>query len=184
MLEIIAAILGTIYIVLEYKASPWLWFFNILVAGIYIYEFYQYGIYANALIQVYYLIIGVYGWLLWKGLLKKGDKKEKEISSLPKKFYFPLTIITIILSILFSFILKQYTDSQVWLLDGISTAISFVAMWLLAKKYYQQWILWIIVEPIIILISIKTQMYATAVLYFIYTIIAIKGYYKWKQASK
>ena len=95
----------------------------------------------------------------------------------------PLTVITIGLSVAICLTLKHFTDSQVWLLDGVSTALSVVAMWLLAKKYYQQWIFWIIVEPIIILMSLQTEMYATAVLYLIYTIIAIMGYFKWKKQS-
>jgi nicotinamide mononucleotide transporter len=184
MIEIIAAIIGTIYIVLEYKASPWLWLFNLLMALMYVYVYFDYGVYAQMLIQVYYVFFGVYGWLEWKGILKKREKKEKPITSLPSKYYLPITLTTIILSIAFSLILKQYTDSQVWLLDGLSTALSIVAMWLLAKKYYQQWLFWVIVEPLIIIMSLQTKMYATAVLYLIYTIIAIMGYFKWKKQSQ
>ena len=183
MIEIIAAIIGTIYIILEYKASPWLWPFNILMALMYVYVFFDNGVYAQMLIQVYYVFIGIYGWLEWKGVLKKGEKKEKPITSLPKSTYLPLTVITIGLSVAICLTLKHFTDSQVWVLDGVSTALSVVAMWLLAKKYYQQWIFWIIVEPIIILMSLQTEMYATAVLYLIYTIIAIMGYFKWKKQS-
>lgn len=184
MIEIIAAIIGTIYIILEYKASSWLWLFNILMALMYVYVFFDNGVYANMLIQVYYVFIGVYGWLEWKGMLKKGKKEEKKITSLPKNLYLPLTFVTIALSVAITIILKRYTDSQVWVLDGVSTALSIVAMWLLAQKYYQQWIFWIIVEPIIIIMSLKTEMYATALLYVIYTIIAIMGYFKWKKQSQ
>ena len=81
MFEIIAAIIGTIYIILEYKASPWLWFFNIIMALMYVYVFYDYGVYAQMLIQVYYVFIGVYGWLEWKGVRKKGEKKERRKNS-------------------------------------------------------------------------------------------------------
>lgn len=183
MIEIIAAIIGTIYILLEYKASPWLWLFNLLMALMYVYVFYDNGVYAQMLIQVYYVFIGIYGWLEWKGVLKNGEKKEKPITSLPKKYYLPLTLITISLSIGICLILKQIPGNEVWLLDGVSTALSIVAMWLLAKKYYQQWLFWIIVEPLIIIMSLQTQMYATALLYLIYTIIAIMGYFKWKKQS-
>jgi nicotinamide mononucleotide transporter len=71
----------------------------------------------------------------------------------------------------------------VWLFDGISTALSIVGMWMLAKKYYQQWILWIIVEPIVIATSLQAEMYATALLYVVYTVIAIMGYIKWKKEA-
>jgi nicotinamide mononucleotide transporter len=80
-------------------------------------------------------------------------------------------------------ILKHFTDSTVWFWDGISTALSVVAMWLLVKKFYQQWIFWIIVEPLVVLTSIQAEMYFTAVLYLFYTVIAIMGYFKWKKEA-
>ena len=57
-------------------------------------------------------------------------------------------------------------------------------MWMLAKKYYQQWIVWIIVEPIIIATALQAEMYATALLYVVYTVIAVMGYFKWKREAK
>ncbi len=183
-LELTAAIIGFIYIVLEYKASVWLWFFSILSALLYVWEFFQNGVYANMLIQVYYLIIGIYGLLEWKGILKKKKQEEVPITSMPKKLVLPLVLISLFLCLLCPFVLREFTDSEVWLFDGVSTALSVVAMWLLVKKYYQQWLFWIVVEPLVVLTSIQAEMYATAGLYFVYTIIAIMGYFKWKRQSE
>ena len=79
--------------------------------------------------------------------------------------------------------LISFTDSTVPWADAFTTALSVVGMWMLAKKYYQQWILWIIVEPLIIITSLQAQMYATAILYVVYTVIAIMGYIKWKREA-
>ncbi|MBO5963818.1 MAG: nicotinamide mononucleotide transporter [Bacteroidales bacterium] len=182
-LELVAAVIGFVYIVLEYRASAWLWLFSILSAMLYVWEFYSNGVYANMLIQVYYLVVGIYGWLEWKGLLKKKKSQEVAITSMPKKYYLPVVAISLALCCVFPMILKHFTDSTVWFWDGISTALSVVAMWLLVKKFYQQWIFWIIVEPLVVLTSIQAEMYFTAVLYLFYTVIAIMGYFKWKKEA-
>ena len=184
LLEIIAAIVGLIYLILEYKASAWLWLFGVISPILYIYEFYINGVYANMAIQIYYVIACIYGIMVWKGMIGKSQNNEEpSIGSMPHRYVFPTIIITLVLCIAIPLVLKLYTDSTVWLFDGISTALSIVGMWMLAKKYYQQWILWIIVEPIVIATSLQAEMYATALLYVVYTVIAIMGYIKWKKEA-
>lgn len=184
-LEIVAAIIGFIYLVLEYKASAWLWLFGIISPILYTYEFYINGVYANMAIQIYYIVAAAYGIMVWKGLLKsKNESKELPISSMPKRYTIPTIAISVILCIAIPLILRYFTDSNIWLLDGISTALSIVGMWMLAQKYYQQWIVWIIVEPLIIATALQAEMYATALLYVVYTVIAVMGYFKWKREAK
>lgn len=184
LLEILAAIVGLIYLILEYKASVWLWLFGVISPILYIYEFYINGVYANMAIQIYYVIACIYGIMVWKGMIGKNkNNEEPSITSIPRRYVFPTIVTTLVLCIAIPLVLKAYTDSDVWLFDGISTALSIVGMWMLAKKYYQQWILWIIVEPLIIITSLQAQMYATAILYVVYTVIAIMGYIKWKREA-
>ena len=184
-LEVIAAIVGFIYLVLEYKASTWLWLFGIISPILYTYEFYINGVYANMAIQLYYIFAGAYGLMVWKGIFKtKSETKELPISSIPKKLIVPTIAISVVLCIGIPLILRYFTISQVWLLDGISTALSIVGMWMLAQKYYQQWIVWIIVEPLIIATALQAEMYATALLYVVYTVVAVMGYFKWKREAE
>ena len=173
LLEILAAIVGLIYLILEYKASAWLWLFGVISPILYIYEFY-----------IYYVIACIYGIMVWKGMIGKSQNNEEpSIGSIPRRYVFPTIIITLVLCIAIPLVLKLYTNSTVWLFDGISTALSIVGMWMLAKKYYQQWILWIIVEPIVIATSLQAEMYATVLLYVVYTVIAFMGYIKWKKEA-
>ena len=135
-------------------------------------------------IQIYYVIACIYGIMVWKGMIGKNkNNEEPSIASIPRRYVFPTIVTTLVLCIAIPLVLKAYTDSDVWLFDGISTALSIVGMWMLAKKYYQQWILWIIVEPLIIITSLQAQMYATAILYVVYTVIAVMGYIKWKREA-
>lgn len=184
ILEAVAATIGLIYLILEYKASVWLWLFGVISPILYTYEFYINEVYANMSIQIYYVVASIYGIMVWKGIIgKQTNKQQLPITSIPRKYIIPTIAICICLCIAIPLILKMYTESEVWLLDGISTALSIVGMWMLAKKYYQQWIIWIIVEPLIIGTSLQAEMYATALLYVIYTVIAIMGYIKWKKEA-
>ena len=184
-LEVIAAIISFVYLVLEYKASAWLWLFGIVSPILYTYEFYINGVYANMAIQLYYILAAAYGLMVWKGVFKtKNESKELPISSIPKKRIAPTIAISVLLCIGIPLILRHFTSSEVWLLDGVSTALSIVGMWMLAQKYYQQWIIWIIVEPIIIATALQAEMYATALLYVVYTVVAVMGYFKWKREAE
>lgn len=183
VIEAIGAVVGTIYIILEYKASSWLWLFGLLMPLFYIYLFFSNHVYANALINVYYVIISFYGIFSWKKMKESTSQEEEllHIQSFPKKHYPLLILSTLALTAILAFILRQLGESEVALLDGLTASLNIVGMWMLAKKYYQQWICWIIIEPIMVVLSLKTHMFPTAVMYFIYCFIAVMGYRKWKK---
>ena len=78
-------------------------------------------------------------------------------------------------------ILIEYTDSNVPWLDSFTTALSIVGMWMLARKYIEQWFAWILVDIVCCGLYIYKDLYFTSALYGLYSIIAIFGYFKWKK---
>jgi len=96
-LEIIGTLIGLLYLYLEYKASIYLWFAGVVMPLVYIYVFYAAGLYADMGINIYYLLAGLYGLVMW---MKKSDQKEGEerpISYTPVKYFLPIIIIFAIL---------------------------------------------------------------------------------------
>ncbi len=200
-LEIIGTIVGFVYLILEYKASFYLWIAGIIMPAIYIFVYYDAGLYADVAINIYYLFIAVYGYLLWtKGVIKKKiDKRrniEKEsndivvdeekikvlkITHTPTKNWFLYGAIFLISFIIMGLILVNHTDSNVPWLDSFTTALSIVGMIMLAKKYVEQWITWIVVDVVCCGLYIYKELFFTSFLYGVYAIIAIFGYYKWKK---
>ena len=178
-LEIFGTIVGLVYLWLEYRASIYLWIAGIVMPAIYIFVYYKAGLYADFGINIYYLIAAIYGWFFWMwGHRKKksqqsadastGDKpKDLPIVHTPWKCYLPLFLVFIVAFIGIAWILIEYTDSNVPWLDSFTTALSIVGMWMLARKYIEQWFAWILVD--------------TSALYGLYSIIAIFGYFKWKK---
>lgn len=186
-IEILGTIVGIIYLWLEYKANIYLWLVSIIMPAIYLYVFYIAGLYADFAINIYYLLIAIYGWLAWRyGFKLFSIKKEKsggemlKISSLPKKLWLRLLAIYIILQISITWILVTYTNSDVPWLDSFTTSVSIIAMWLLARKYLEQWLIWIVVDIVSVGLYLYKELYYTSALYLFYAIIAIFGYLKWK----
>ena len=153
--------------------------------SIYIYIYYNAGLYADFGINIYYLIIALYGWLAWKyNFSYLGKKKEKNseplpITHTPSKKWLPLTMLSAAVWLLIAFLLNNFTDSNVVWWDSFTTALSIVGMDMLARKYAEQWLVWIVVDIISSGLYICKELYFTAALYAVYAIIAIFGYRKW-----
>ena len=187
-IEIFGTIVGLIYLWLEYKANIYLWLASIIMPAIYIYIFYNAGLYADFAINIYYLLIAIYGWFAWKysfqifpSSSKKSREEELKISSIPKKIWMRLIPVYLILQFIITWVLITYTNSNVPWLDSFTTSVSIIAMWMLARKYIEQWLVWIVVDVVSVGLYIYKDLYFTSVLYALYAVIAILGYIKWKK---
>ena len=186
MLELLGVITGIIYLWLEYRANIYLWVAGIIMPAIYIFVYYDAGLYADFGINIYYLLIALYGWFAWKtGFTLTGKKKTTEqelsISYTPRSAWAKITVTYLIAQIAIAWLLINYTDSTVPWADSFTTALSIVGMWMLARKYVEQWWVWCIVDVASSALYVYKELYFTAVLYAVYAIIAIFGYYKWKR---
>lgn len=184
-LEIIGTAVGLVYLWLEYRASIYLWIAGIVMPAIYIFVYYRAGLYADFGINIYYLLAAVYGWAVWmRGSGgEKGAKKELPITRTPQKRYVPLTAVFLIAFVGIAWILIEFTDSNVPWLDSFTTALSIVGMWMLARKYVEQWWAWIVVDVVCCGLYIYKELYFTSALYGLYSIIAIFGYFKWRSMA-
>ena len=188
-LEILGTIVGLVYLYLEYKASIHLWIAGIIMPAIYIFIYWQAGLYADFGINVYYLLVALYGWFLWKyGNKSASDNNTKgeelPISMLPKKYILPLILVFAATFALILYILISFTDSNVPYLDSFTTALSIVGMWMLAKKIIEQWWVWIVVDLVSAGLYVYKELYLTSGLYALYAVIAFFGYLNWKKLMR
>ena len=186
VLELIGTIVGLVYLWLEYRASIYLWAASVVMPAIYIFVYYDAGLYADFAVNIYYLVIALYGWLAWKTgfrLFGKQDKSEAElaISRTPAKTWIGIVAVYIATQLFIAWLLICYTDSTVAWADSFTTALSIVGMWMLARKYIEQWWVWCIVDVASSALYVYKGLHFTAILYAVYAIIAIFGYFKWKK---
>lgn len=193
-LEIIGTLIGLLYLWLEYRASLYLWIVGIIMPAIYILVYYDAGLYADFGISIYYLGAAVYGWMMWrygsflrrKILRKKIPAQETKggglpITRMPSRYLIPLAAVFTITFVGIAWILIRFTDSNVPWMDSFTTALSIVGMWMLARKYVEHWLMWVVVDAVCTGLYIYKGLHFTAGLYTLYTIIAIFGYFKWKR---
>ena len=103
---------------------------------------------------------------------------------MPLHYLLPLTAVFAATFAGIAWILINFTDSNVPLLDSFTTALSIIGMWMLARKYVEQWWAWIVVDAVSAGLYVYKGLDFTAALYALYTIIAIFGYFKWKKMMK
>ena len=180
--EIAGTILGILYVFLSIKQNILTWLLGLLTSVLYIYVFFNAKFYADMSLQVYYVWVSIYGWILWS----KGEKKEHsdthlKVSKTSTKQYLVLGAISAILWIGIYFILKYLTDSPLPVGDAFTTALSIVATWMLAKKLIEHWILWVIIDFVSLLLYVYKELYPTAIMFVIYVGAAIWGYIEWKK---
>lgn len=192
-LEIIGTLVGLLYLWLEYRASIYLWIAGIIMPAVYIFVYYDAGLYADFGINIYYLGAAIYGWMMWKygSFLRRkllrtkkqepAKQAELPITRMPLHYLLPLVAVFCVALLGIAWILINFTDSNVPWLDSFTTALSIIGMWMLARKYVEQWWAWIAVDAVSAGLYIYKGLDFTAALYALYTIIAIFGYFKWKK---
>lgn len=185
-LEIVGTIIGLLYLYFEYKASIYLWLMSILMPMVYIFVYYDSGFYADMGINVYYLGASIYGWVVWLGgrTLKREEKVIRNIERTPLKYMLPMVVVAVVLLVAIALLLINFTDSTVPWGDSFTTALSVVAMWMLSRKYVEQWLVWLVVDVVCTGLYLYKGLYPTAALYGLYSVIAVLGYFKWLRLMK
>jgi len=179
-----------IYIYFSINKKIWLWPTGILSSLFYIGVFFIARLYADMILQVYYLIVSIYGWIIWKSKHNNEDENEFKIIKVSKEIGLKIFGVFVLLYVLLALVLLYLPSligvpsSDMPYLDAFTTAGSFVATWMLVKKMIEQWLLWIVIDAVALGMYIYKGLYFTSILFLIYTIMAIWGYYAWRKDLK
>jgi nicotinamide mononucleotide transporter len=180
-IELTGAILGMIYIVLSIKQHIWTWPTGIATSILYIAVFFHSRFYAGMGLQVYYVIISLYGWYFWLKGKRPDQSKELPVSKLTSKYLIWSVIIFLFCFTVLNLILSRLTDSPVPVMDAFTTSLSIVATWMLARKILENWLCWIVADAAGIGLYIYKGLWPTTALFMVYTLMAGVGYYQWKK---
>ena len=182
-LDIIGTILGFLYLWLEFRENAWMWVVGCIMPAIYIVVLYQAGIYADCGMEVYYFLAGIYGLIIWlRGKTEKGETVS--IRRTPHKTFVWLALLFVILFAAIAIFLRECTDSRVPYIDSFTTSLSVIAMWMLSRKYIEQWWVWFVVDAASSGLYIYKGVYGRSLLYAVYTVMAIYGYYVWRKKMR
>ena len=177
--EVCGTLTGFLYLGFSIKQHFLTWPVGIINALFYIAVFFTSKIYADMSLQFYYVAISIYGWWCW--LHGNVNGKNLEVTETDNTTWLKLLAASVFLFIVIAYLLVHYTDSSVPFLDSVTTALSIVATWMLAKKKIEHWLLWVVVDAISIGLFIYKELYLTTILFFVYTFLAIYGYLEWRK---
>ena len=191
-IEVFGAVTGLIYVFLEIRQTIWLWPVGIITSAVYIWVFFTSKLYADMSLQGYYLIIsclGLYWWMKGSGEVETGKMSQKGNNELPVSRLKPgtgliLGIILVLLFIIMWIILSRFTDSPVPVWDSFLTSASIIATWMLARKIYEHWFLWIVVNSVAAILFLTRGLYPTVILYVIYGLMSFAGLAAWKKSIR
>ncbi len=179
VIEVIAVIFGLLSVWSMKKESILAFPFGIINVSIYVYICFSQRLYALAMINGFFAMMSIYGWINW-GLKRSGETTLKISKCRTPELILNITAILVFFVIL-RVVLARYTDSIVPTWDAITTALYISGMWLLARKKIENWIAWILGDTISVFLFAYEKLYFSSFQFFVFTIIAVLGLLEWNR---
>ena len=180
LLEIIAVVFGILSVWFSKKNNILVYPTGMISTSIFTYLLFKWSLLGDMMINAYYFMMSIYGWYIWTRKVNNIVTPISKVSS-PEKI---TSLIIFFFSLSFVYGIYNYFDkwgSYTSYVDNFTTAIFFVAMWLMANRKIENWIFWIIGNIISIPLYFYKGLTFTSIQYIIFTVIAISGYYTWKK---
>lgn len=183
-LEIFGVVTGLLYLYLEIKQKSIMWIVGFITSLIYVFVFFQAKFYADMGLNIYYVLISIYGLVKWN---KNSEEEinspsgEIQYTSLTPILGIGLSIFFVVLFFVIAHLLDNLTDSPVPYGDALTTTLGIIATWMLARRIIQHWIVWVFVNAFAVYLYIYRGLYPTAFLYVCYCMLAVVGYFNWKK---
>ncbi len=182
--EIFGALSGFLYVILEIKQNKYMWIVGGVSALVYTAIFLNSALFASMGLQAWYVGASFYGWYIWKKQSDKNGSEEPLVMKLNRTKVIWSTIIALIGFLILWFILSKYSTDPMPGIDAFIAAISMLATYWVANRYIQHWMLWIVADMLAVYMYLSQGLYATVLLYFVYTFAAIAGLYHWHKFRK
>lgn len=198
-LEILATVCGVACVVLLIRRNHWSWPIGLIQVLLSAVVFWDTQLYAEMCLQGIFAILQVYGWWCWwqaPSDCEGRDGNEEELGTTKQPRASPEIVVErltpagagvvatfiVVATLLISWLLIRFTPGQAPIADAFVTAASLTAQYLLAKKYWENWHVWIVVDIVSIPLYIQRELYVFAGLYVLFLGLAIGGWVAWRNA--
>ena len=179
-LEVAAVLFGIVSVYLSVRENIWSWPTGIVNVTLYVFVFYRARLYADMALQVVYIVISIYGWYEW--LYGGRGKTHLAVSRGTRRLAVSLAGIVLVGSALVGTLLARYTNASLPYLDSTTSVTSLIAQWMMARKILENWLVWVAVDVVYIGMFVYKSLVLTAVLYAVFLVLAVMGYFQWKKS--
>jgi len=180
--EAVAVVFAIAYLLLAVRENVLCWLFALMSTAIYTVLFWDVSLLMESALNVYYMAMAVYGWQQWtRGGHNGADQAlALSIQSLTARQHLIVIIAIAILTLVSGYLLGEHS-SAVWpYVDSFTTWASVITTYLVARKYLENWLYWIVIDTVSIPLYIDRGLNLTALLFVAYVVIAVIGYFKWR----
>ena len=181
LLELFAVFMNILSVIYAKRNSVLLYPTGLIGTGIFVYLLFNFSLLGDMIINFYFVIMSIYGWYYWTQ--KKEEKFINNVSRVSTNEYY-FSIILAVISIISIYLVYDFFDkwnSWTAYIDTLTTAIFFVAMWLMARRKIESWTFWFIGDIITIPLYFYKGLTISSFQYLIFSILAILGYISWKK---
>ena len=178
--EIGAAILAIAYLILAMLQDIRCWVAWIISSLMYFFVMYSANLYMEALLQIFYIFIGLYGLYQWR--FKANVKDALKITTWSVKNHLIVISALVFLTSLSGYILMIYTAAASPFVDAFTTWGAIAASYLVAKKILENWFYWFVIDFVSVFLFISRELYPTALLFIVYLVLVVIGYSAWRKS--
>lgn len=183
ILENVALVLGLVYIILQVKQNKWMWPVDILCCIATICVFVHQSLWASAGLNLYYLVMGFVGLAAWTKDEKSSDEDGIRIRAMSLKTVF-CSIVLFALCWAGLYMLLKASGDPAPLCDAFVGSSGVIGTYWLVKCYVENWLLWIASDLASMALCLTQGLYGLALLYTVYTVVAVVGFIKWRRNGK
>jgi nicotinamide mononucleotide transporter len=182
-MELTAVLFAMAYLLLAVRENVWCWLFAFLSTAIYTVLFWDVSLLMESALNVYYMAMAVYGWYQWTRGGTNGDDRPHAlpVRSMSGAQHAVVIAGIAIFSLVSGYLLSEHSSAAWPYIDSFTTWASVITTYLVARKYLQNWLYWIVIDAVSVPLYIDRGLNLTALLFVAYVVIAVVGYFKWRE---
>ena len=176
-LEIIAVLLALLYVLLAVKEHRICWVVAAASASLYTWIFWEAALIMEAALQLFYIVIAIYGWLSWG---EDNGANERPIRTWSWRQHLIAILTVLVISSVTGALLNHFTDAALPWLDSFTTIAALLTTWMVTQKILENWLYWIAIDAISIYLYLSRDLQLTAGLFVVYIGLAYAGWRVWR----
>ncbi len=189
-LQWLAFIFGIIYVILAAREHVWCWPIGLIsvVIAFFVYADPEIRLYSDAILQIFYAIMSLYGWWSWtrnieaeaNPVLDAPSVEKLVIHKWPLKRHLILFVVGLVLAGIWGRIWLEFGAALPYI-DATTTIFSLIATYMVTQKILENWLYWIVIDVVCIFVYLHRGLYLFAIMFLIYAVVAVIGYYNWRK---
>lgn len=180
--EVLAVVLAVAYLVLAIRQNIWCWAAAAVSTVLYLFIMFQSRLYMESVLQLFYLVMAVYGWYSWSHPAK--GESELKVTTWPLRLHLFAIASVLVLVYISGDLLARYSDAALPHLDSFTTWGAIVATFMVARKVLENWLYWFVIDAVSIGLYLNRDLFFTAALFGAYLVMIVIGYRSWRASMR